>query len=112
MNNNYCSNCGYRLEEGADVCLNCGKLVNKKERDLPEGKNKICAALLAFFLGSFGIHNFYLGYYGKGISQLLLTLIGWIILVGPIISGVWAFIEFICILTGAISVDSNGNKLV
>lgn len=24
----YCSNCGKELKEGADVCLNCGKLIN------------------------------------------------------------------------------------
>lgn len=61
-------------------------------------KNKIVAALLAFFLGSLGIHNFYLGKTGRAIAQLLLTVIGWIIIIGPFISGIWAFVEFILIL--------------
>lgn len=39
-------------------------------------KNKVAAALLAFFLGSLGVHKFYLGYNGAGSTMLLLTLIG------------------------------------
>lgn len=37
----------------------------------PGNKNKIVAALLAFFLGGFGIHKFYLGRVGWGILYLL-----------------------------------------
>ena len=48
-------------------------------------KSKIVAGLLGLFLGTLGVHNFYLGYTGKAVAQLLLTLIGWIILIGPII---------------------------
>lgn len=61
-------------------------------------KSKIVAGLLGLFLGSLGVHNFYLGYTGKAVAQLLLTLIGWIILIGPIISGIWALIESVLIL--------------
>lgn len=61
-------------------------------------KSKIVAGLLGLFLGTLGIHNFYLGYTGKAVAQLLLTLIGWIILIGPIISGIWALIEAVLIL--------------
>lgn len=61
-------------------------------------KSKIVAGLLGLFLGGFGVHNFYLGYTGKAVAQLLLTLIGWIILIGPIISGIWALIESVLIL--------------
>lgn len=61
-------------------------------------KSKIAAGLLGIFLGSLGVHNFYLGNTGKAVAQLLLTLIGWIIIVGPIISGIWALIEAILIL--------------
>jgi TM2 domain-containing membrane protein YozV len=39
------------------------------------GKNRGCAALLAFFVGSFGIHYFYLGKTTGGILTILLTLI-------------------------------------
>ena len=61
-------------------------------------KSKIVAGLLGLFLGTLGVHNFYLGYTGKAVAQLLLTLIGWIILIGPIISGIWALIESVLIL--------------
>lgn len=61
-------------------------------------KSKIVAGLLGLFLGGLGVHNFYLGYTGKAVAQLLLTLIGWIILIGPIISGIWALIEAVLIL--------------
>ena len=72
-------------------------------------KSKVAAALLAFFLGSFGIHNFYLGYNSKGLAQLLLTVLtcGY----GAIITWPWALIEFILLLTGGIARDGKGVPL-
>lgn len=62
-------------------------------------KNKIVAALLAFFLGSFGVHKFYLGYNGAGLAMLLLSVFGAILLFIPtIIIGLIAFVEFIIYL--------------
>lgn len=43
-------------------------------------KNRIVAGLLAFFVGSFGIHKFYLGYNGAGIIMLICSLLGWVLL--------------------------------
>ncbi|WP_428737720.1 TM2 domain-containing protein [Sulfurimonas sp.] len=62
-------------------------------------KNKIVAALLAFFLGGFGIHKFYLGCTTAGIIMLVVFL-GGIILLGipSMIIGIIAFIEFILYL--------------
>ncbi len=114
----YCSNCGSKLPEGADVCVKCGKLVSHNTYNGVSGKSKILAAVLAFFLGSFGVHNFYLGYTSKGVAQLALTIVGYmllIILVGAlflIATGIWAFVEFVLLLTGGISTDASGNKLV
>ena len=113
MNNNYCSNCGYKLDEGADVCLNCGKMVHKNKGvlDIPEGsKSKVVAALFAFFLGGLGVHNFYLGYTGKAVAQLLISVLSCGIL-SPI-SAIWGLIEGIMILAGNISKDANDNDLV
>lgn len=63
-------------------------------------RNKILAGLLAFFFGMFGIHNFYLGYTGRGIAQLLLTVLGWIALgLGPLAALIWSWIEGVRILT-------------
>lgn len=62
-------------------------------------KNRIVAALLAFFLGGLGIHKFYLGKNGAGLTMLLCTLFGIILLFIPtIVIGVIAFIEFIIYL--------------
>lgn len=85
-------------------------------------KSKIVAALLAFFLGGLGIHDFYLGNKRGGIIKLVgtllgivlmiagfaaaattstalpfLALLGWLIIFGI---SIWAFIDFIRILTG------------
>ncbi len=38
-------------------------------------KSQLVYALLGFFLGCFGIHNFYAGYISKGVWQLILTLL-------------------------------------
>lgn len=54
-------------------------------------RNKIVAALLAFFLGVFGVHRFYLGRIGSGIVMLLLTCT----VVGMLATGPWALIDFI-----------------
>ncbi|MCH3973872.1 MAG: NINE protein [Bifidobacterium tibiigranuli] len=69
--------------------------------ELPYGyipRQKLVAGLLGIFLGSFGVHNFYLGNTGKAVAQLLLTLVGWIIVVGPFVAWVWGLIEGILIL--------------
>lgn len=57
-----------------------------------QAKNKMVYLLLAIFLGSLGIHNFYAGYNGKGVAQLLITLIsfgflGWIVWIWAVIEG-------------------------
>jgi TM2 domain-containing membrane protein YozV len=62
-------------------------------------KNKIVAALLAFFLGMLGIHKFYLGKTNAGIIMLLCGTIGWILFaIPPLVVGIIAFIEFIIYL--------------
>ncbi len=106
----FCPNCGNEIKDGADICLNCGKAVKKEGSNTnPGGKSKIAAGLLGIFLGSFGVHNFYLGYTGKAVAQLLITILtcGF----GAAISGVWALIEGILILTGSINTDADGNEL-
>jgi TM2 domain-containing membrane protein YozV len=62
-------------------------------------KNKIVAALLAFFLGWLGIHKFYLGKTTAGIIMALCGTIGWLLFaIPPLIVGVIAFVEFIIYL--------------
>jgi TM2 domain-containing membrane protein YozV len=63
----------------------------------------VIAMLLAFFLGHWGVHRFYMGYNTHGMVMLSLSLlgiltfcfgIGILILIGV---GIWAFVEFIMI---------------
>ena len=63
-------------------------------------KSKLTAILLCFFLGSLGIHRFYLGYTLIGVIQLL-TFGGFLI---------WAIVDFIRLITGSLK-DSEGNDL-
>lgn len=60
-------------------------------------KSKIAAGLLGIFLGTFGVHNFYLGYTTKAVIQLLLTVLS----LGTLswVSWIWGIIEGILILT-------------
>lgn len=64
---------------------------------------------MGIFLGSLGVHNFYLGYTGKAIAQLLITLLT--LGIGSVVSGIWGLIEGILILAGGISVDGKGEPL-
>jgi len=57
------------------------------------GAKRLTAALLAFFLGGFGAHKFYLGYKAQGIIMLLVFWFGFILLGIP--TGVIALISFI-----------------
>ena len=75
----------------------------------PDAKSKIAAGLLGILLGAFGIHNFYLGYIGKAVAQLLITLLSLGIL--SWISAIWGLIEGVMILVGSINVDGYGKPL-
>ncbi|MDO5719447.1 MAG: TM2 domain-containing protein [Actinomycetaceae bacterium] len=59
-------------------------------------KSRAVVAVLAFFFGVFGIHNFYVGRSGIGIAQLLITLLSLFLL--SWVSGIWAFVEMILYL--------------
>lgn len=69
----FCSNCGNALPENAAVCLNCGVAVKGAEGDLA-GKDKVTIALICFFLGGLGIHNFLMGETKKGVVKIVASL--------------------------------------
>lgn len=110
----FCSNCGAEIAAGSEFCGNCGKKVVMEgqvvNNNASQPKSKIAAGLLGIFLGCFGVHNFYLGYTGKAVAQLLITILSCFIL--SFVSAVWGLIEGILILTGSINVDAEGNRLV
>lgn len=108
----YCKKCGNKLDDGQQVCLSCGTLaeeVNQNANNNPAAKSKIAAGLLGIFLGALGIHNFYLGYTGKAVAQLLITVLTCGIF--SFVSAIWGLIEGILILTGSINVDGYGVEL-
>ena len=111
----HCANCGAEINPAAAICLSCGVAVTKSAGK--DAKSKIIAALFGFILGAFGAHNFYLGYTGKAIAQLVLTIIGFLtycLYIGVFfILGVsiWTLVESVMILTGKIATDANGNLL-
>lgn len=69
-------------------------------------KSRMIYIILAIFLGTLGVHNFYAGYKKKGITELLLTLFGWLII--PAIAVLILVIIDICTVT----TDANGNQMI
>lgn len=110
----YCSRCGAKLPENSSFCSECGNNLGTNVQNVTtssaQPKSKIVAGLFGIFLGIFGVHNFYLGYTGKAIAQLLISILSCFILCW--ISSIWGFIEGILILTGNINTDAQGNSLV
>lgn len=104
---NYCQNCGEPTDPNAVVCIKCG--VQLATTGTKSAKSKLAAGLIGIFLGCLGIHNFYLGYMGKAIAQLLITVLSFGFL--SFVSGIWGLIEGIMILTGSIDKDADGNPL-
>ena len=62
-------------------------------------KSRMAYILLGLFLGYFGVHNFYAGYTGKGVAQLLLCLFSPVLFFIPLlVLFVWTLVE-ICTVT-------------
>lgn len=95
----FCANCGQTMQEGSEVCLSCGVAVKKSAAagDLG-GKDKVTMALLCFFLGGFGVHNFVMGESKKGIFKIIMTCCCGI-------GGILALVDFIKILMDKYVVD-------
>ena len=65
-----------------------------------KSKEKLVAGLLALFLGTLGIHKFYLGYTKEGVIMLLVSIIGGLLFgVGTAVMAVIALVEAILYLT-------------
>lgn len=85
----FCSGCAAPLHISASSCPHCG--ARQSGQHVQGQKSRIAAALLAFFLGGFGVHKFYLGRIAAGFLYLIFC---W-----TLIPSVIAFIEFIIYLT-------------
>lgn len=101
----FCANCGAGINPGAAICISCGAAVKAVAAVNGDQKSKLVAVLLAFFLGSIGIHDFYLGYTKYGVIKIILTVCT------GVGGGIWALIDFIRLLTGSLSTDASGVEL-
>lgn len=74
-------------------------------KDTRPVKRRWIAAILGLIFGAIGLHRFYLGFYGIGIAQILLTLVtgGYGVM--------WGFIEGVLLFTGHIYKDAKGRLL-
>jgi TM2 domain-containing membrane protein YozV len=75
----------------------------------PRAKCRIAAGLFGIYLGVLGVHNFNLGFVGRGLAQLLLSVLSCGCL--AIISLIWGLIEGILILSSSIDRDADGIRL-
>lgn len=68
------------------------------------------AALLAFTLGAFGVHNFYLDKKNRALTQILVSLLAAAITFGlsVIAMQIWAYVEGVKLLKGEINTDGTG----
>ena len=75
-------------------------------------KSKVAAGLLALYLGSLGIHWFYLGNNKKGLTYLRVGLVGGVVTCGiaAVVIEILAIIDGVKIFMGKIT-DANGNEL-
>ncbi len=68
-------------------------------------KHHLIAALLGIVFGAVGLHRFYLGFWGLGLTQLVVTF-----MTGGF-GVVWGFVEGVLIFTGHINKDAKGRYL-
>lgn len=86
-NTKACPFCKGMININAIRCKHCKKWLNEP---MYKPRKFLDTLLLSWFLGVYGIHRFYTGYYAIGIVQLL-TFGG---------CGVWSLIDFISICLG------------
>lgn len=83
----YCPACGTKVPGNVRFCPNCGgRIVPPSSMAQADKKEKVVAGLLAIFLGSLGIHYFYLGKTTAGILTIVLSLCT---------CGIWSFLMLV-----------------
>ena len=95
----FCPNCGTETQPNQALCTKCGAAIGAAASG--GKKDKMVAGLLGIFLGSLGIHKFYLGYNKEGLIMLLVSVVGSFVTCGATLSvvGIIGLIEGIMYLT-------------
>ncbi|MFI3283104.1 MAG: TM2 domain-containing protein [Rikenellaceae bacterium] len=94
----YCKNCGKEINNRAVICVHCGCSVAPNGG---HGTNQgVIVLLLCLFLGTLGVHRFYVGKIWTGL--LMLVTFGCF--------GILYVIDLIMIILGEFT-DSQGNKI-
>ena len=111
----FCASCGAIIKQRAEICVHCGVRVARPSwmqgpdspfsTTSPSPKSRLVAGLLGIFLGSLGIHRFYLGNLWIGIIQIIVTLITFGV------GSLWGLIEGIIIVAGGTWRDGQGRLL-
>ena len=95
----FCKKCGASMTDDQVICTSCGVPVEPVKKSSELGNyDKVTIAIVCFFLGGLGIHNFMLGESKKGILKIVLSLCF-------CIGCIFALIDFIKILTDTYVVD-------
>jgi TM2 domain-containing membrane protein YozV len=109
----FCPKCGKEAPDNQAFCASCGAPLSAAAQQgtaVPAAgispKSRLATTLLAWFLGYFGAHRFYIGKTGTAIVMLVLGIVGiplCFVFVGiPIVIGVsvWSLVDFIISVTG------------
>lgn len=82
--------------------------------DRPAGaKSGIWYVVLAWFLGTLGVHNFYAGYFFSGLVMLILTITSPLFLFIPlIVTAIWALLDLLLVNKDAHGVPFTGDRNV
>jgi TM2 domain-containing membrane protein YozV len=112
-----CADCGHQVSTEALSCPGCGRPISASTSGKAGGsqqaapivvkaaKSRGVYIILGILLGLLGIHNCYAGYYDRGATQLVITLLlGWIY-IGIVITGVWVLIDLFTVTN-----DAEGNS--
>ncbi len=123
----FCPWCGAPATPVTEICIECGARIAKESAGSISPKLRLAVTLLAFFLGIFGAHRFYVGKNETASVMLFFSILGLTILGLATISQldggwflwglsfiialeIWAFIDFIFAITGRMK-DNEGRLI-
>lgn len=105
-----CNECQKEISDQAAACPHCGAPVGQRNQNsayqnfgnpqlVKTAKSRGLYVILGLFFGLLGVHNFYVGRFGVGVAQLLITcILGWFV-VGLFITAIWVIVELFIIKT-------------